>query len=88
MLFILNYLQTHSCVDCGEVNLVCLDFDHVKGRKVNDISVMVHGGFSKQNIQKEIAKCEVRCSNCHRKKTAKERDFYDYIDFETMTLIK
>jgi L-lactate utilization protein LutB len=88
MLLVLKYLQMHPCIDCGETDLTCLDFDHVKGHKVNDISGMISNTYSEENILKEIEKCEVRCSNCHRKKTAKERDWYNYIDFNTMTLIE
>lgn len=87
-LLVLKYLQTHPCVDCGETDPVCLDFDHVKGQKINDISGMISDTYSEKNILKEVEKCEVRCSNCHRKKTAKERDWYNYIDFNTMTIIE
>jgi hypothetical protein len=30
---------------------------------------MVHDGFSWAAIKKEIAKCDVVCSNCHRVRT-------------------
>ncbi len=70
---ILHYLQTHPCVDCGESDPVVLDFDHVRGVKVMDISSMVAAGHPWSTIQTEIAKCDVRCSNCHRRITAARR---------------
>lgn len=85
-LFILEYLKTHGCVDCGESNPVCLDFDHVRGQKFSSISDMIQNTYSENNILQEISKCEVRCANCHRIKTAKEYNWYDYIDFSTMTI--
>jgi len=67
---IANYLQSHSCVDCGETDIVVLQFDHL-GDKKDSISNMVRSGFSWATIETEISKCEVRCSNCHIRKTAK-----------------
>ena len=75
---IFSYLQSHPCVDCGEVDPVVLDFDHVRGEKRSDIAIMVHTGFSWKTVEAEIAKCEVRCANCHRRKTAKERNTKRY----------
>jgi hypothetical protein len=86
MLFVLLYLREHPCVDCGETDPICLDFDHVKGQKLNGISYMISDCRSYKNIKKEIAKCEVRCANCHRRKTMQEMNYYSYIDFETMTI--
>lgn len=54
------------CVDCGESNSIVLDFDHVTGNKISNISDMARGSYSIKSIQKEIDKCEIRCSNCHR----------------------
>jgi 5-methylcytosine-specific restriction endonuclease McrA len=85
-LFVLTYLKTHPCVDCGEDNPIVLEFDHVRGKKVNDISGLIENARSEKVISKEMAKCEVRCSNCHKKKTAKEYGWFDYIDFNTMTI--
>lgn len=64
-----NYLSCHPCVDCGQTNIRVLEFDHVRGNKANNIARMIGEGFSWPTIEAEIAKCEVRCANCHRIKT-------------------
>lgn len=71
--YIWDYLATHHCVDCGEADPIVLDFDHVRGKKFDAISTMVGRGFPLERIKEEIEKCEVRCSNCHRRKTAKDQ---------------
>lgn len=68
-----NYLQSHPCLDCGEENIVVLDFDHVCGEKIFDISSGVLKGFSIKRIAEEITKCEVVCANCHRIRTHNRR---------------
>ena len=60
--------EKSGCVDCGETNHIVLDFDHLSNKKYN-VSRMIHDGFSWAAIKKEIAKCEVVCSNCHRIRT-------------------
>jgi cytochrome c553 len=85
MLMVLKYLAQHPCA-CGESDPCCLDFDHVRGKKLHAISYMINNVNSDEKIFKEIAKCEVRCANCHRRKTAQERKYYSYIDFDTMTV--
>ena len=70
---VFEYLLAHSCVDCGESDPLVLEFDHVRGEKSGNISVMVASGLSWGRIRREIEKCDVRCANCHRRKTA--RDF-------------
>lgn len=87
-LFIFQYLKEHPCIDCGENDPIVLDFDHVKDKKVNNVSTMAHDLRPLDIIKDEISKCEIRCSNCHRKKTAKEQNWYHYIDMSNMTLKK
>lgn len=77
--FINEYLKNNPCIDCGETNLVVLDFDHVKGQKFNAVGQLATSGYSIEVIKNEIQKCEVRCANCHRIKTAKERNYYGYL---------
>jgi len=63
------YLSNHPCVDCGETDIRVLEFDHVIGQKDGEISDLFRQGFSWLTIEAEIAKCEIRCANCHRIKT-------------------
>lgn len=78
-------LRGQKCIDCGEADPVVLDFDHVRGKKRKDVTLMVNSGFSWKNIVKEIAKCEVRCSNCHRRRTAKMFRHKRWVHFSTIT---
>lgn len=68
--YIINYLLEHPCVDCGEADIIVLEFDHVRGEKKGVVSVLKRSSLS--SVKKEIEKCEVRCANCHRRKTAKQ----------------
>lgn len=64
--FLADYLAEHACVDCGNTDLRVLDFDHRPGTaKRKDVMAMVREGFSIAKIEEEIAKCDVRCRNCH-----------------------
>lgn len=73
--YVLDYLKTHPCVDCGEKDPIVLEFDHLSNKKFG-ISKMMHDGLKPEIIQGEIDKCEVRCSNCHKRKTAKQFNWY------------
>lgn len=70
---LLHYLNLHPCIDCGETDPVCLEFDHIRGIKAADISRMLRDCYSWEAIEDEISRCEVRCANCHRKRHAKRR---------------
>jgi hypothetical protein len=67
--FVDAYLAAHPCVDCGEPAREVLDFDHVAG-KVALVSALAAWGAPRRTIEAEIARCEVRCANCHRRVTA------------------
>lgn len=66
-----EYLLAHPCVDCGETDPIVLDADHVRGKKHFNISAMLQG-YAWSAVLEELEKCEMRCANCHRRKTAKE----------------
>lgn len=74
-IFLSTYLKDHPCVDCGEGDLVVLDFDHQFDKRMT-ISAMFRNSNSLEQIQREIDKCEVRCANCHRRKTGLERKYW------------
>jgi hypothetical protein len=48
---------------------VVLDFDHVRGEKVNGVALLAAGCARLDTLCAEMAKCEVRCVNCHRRRT-------------------
>ena len=73
---IFQYLLEHPCVDCGETDPVVLEFDHVTGKKFLAISTMMQHVMSWTKIKAEIEKCEVRCSNCHKRRTAVQGKFW------------
>lgn len=54
-----------GCVDCGIRDIRVLEFDHVRGQKVGNVSTIIRRGWGEKIIVAEIAKCEVRCRNCH-----------------------
>jgi hypothetical protein len=64
-----THLKANPCVDCGETDPIILEFDHITNDKHFNISDAVRHGYSMKKLIAEIAKCEVRCANCHRKKT-------------------
>lgn len=67
----LAYLLSHPCVDCGEPDPVVLQFDHPNDDKLADVSRLRKTSI--RRMMAEIAKCEVRCANCHFRVTAKRR---------------
>ncbi len=72
--FIKEYLSKNPCVDCGESDITVLEFDHSKnkGIKFKAVSSLMKYRYPLEKVKEEIKKCEVRCANCHRRKTAVE----------------
>ena len=76
---LLAYFGSHPCVDCGETDPVVLQFDHVRGVKSAAVGTMFAEGKSWETISAEIEKCDVRCANCHWRKTAAQFGWYSYM---------
>ena len=68
-----DYFLKHPCIDCGESDITVLEFDHMgKVPKFKAVSYLMKHRYKLEKIIDEINKCEVRCANCHRRKTAKQ----------------
>jgi hypothetical protein len=72
--YIWSVLNSSSCLDCGNDDPLVLEFDHRSDKEFH-ISEMP-GRHSIARIKAEVAKCDVRCANCHKKKTAREFGFW------------
>ncbi len=73
--FIGPYLLAHACIDCGEKDILVLEFDHKdRNMKEGEIRRIIQNGASLSKIKTEVSKCEVRCANCHRRKTELENN--------------
>jgi hypothetical protein len=60
--------ESRGCFVCDENVGICLDFHHLDStQKETGIMTAWNNGRSKKTILKEMKKCIVLCSNCHRK---------------------
>lgn len=65
-----RYRRYHPCVDCGCTDRIVLEFDHREPtEKTGEVGTM----RSLKSLVAEIAKCDIRCSGCHRRKHHRER---------------
>jgi len=67
--YLIALFRTLPCADCGERDPLVLEFDHRTDKTFN-----IGEGLSErswQALEDEIAKCDVVCANCHRRRTAK-----------------
>ena len=67
--YIRELKESKPCLDCNvKYPYYVMDFDHQRD-KIKAISKMVSSSCSLETIKKEIEKCEIICSNCHRIRT-------------------
>lgn len=65
-----------KCGQCGETSPECLEFHHINPKKkIKSISLLLSNGCSSK-IYEEIKKCKILCSNCHKKITAKQFNWF------------
>jgi hypothetical protein len=64
------HLRAHPCADCGERDIVVLECDHVRGKR-HGIAGLVATGAPLATLREELARCEVVCVNCHRRRTTR-----------------
>lgn len=66
-------LKRAPCTDCGvSYPPYVMDFDHLGEDKTGEIGANIHR-WGVKRIRREIAKCELVCSNCHRIRTHERR---------------
>jgi len=69
-----HYKSQHPCVDCGFSDIRALQFDHRdRSKKLANVSYLMKHCASTEKLMAEIAKCDVRCANCHFIRSAEER---------------
>ena len=63
----LNFLGGKKCYSCEDATLTiaCYDFHHLYGNKDFEVSRAKHKQW--QEVEQELKKCIVLCSNCHRR---------------------
>lgn len=65
-LWLCVYLQDHPCIDCGETNIITLQFNprDPTAAKPRYVSEAVARGAPLEDVQAAVAACIVRCANC------------------------
>lgn len=70
----LEYLGGKVCAVCSTnlLPICCYDFHHTKGVKEEEISKMIQRKrILDDELKRELNKCVVICSNCHRQVTTR-----------------
>lgn len=71
LIYVRGLLTISECSDCGVRDPVVLEFDH-RRNKLGNVTIMAREACSLRRLKDEIAKCEIRCGNCHRRRTILE----------------
>lgn len=61
-----EYKSTLSCIKCGFSHPAAIDFHHRERSEKEFDPSMMRNFTNKKRFLKEIEKCDVLCSNCHR----------------------
>lgn len=69
--WLIAYLRQNPCVDCGNSDIEVLQFDH---REPELKTKMVYQFLcsSLERMIEEVNKCDIRCANCHMKKSRRQ----------------
>lgn len=71
--YLIDFLNLHPCSDCGETDPRVLEFDHRADKVFNVSRGLLDRSWPQ--VLAELEKCDVRCTNCHRQKTAETFGF-------------
>jgi hypothetical protein len=82
-----EFIRNAECVDCGLDDFAVLELDHRDPRtKRGDVSSMVRQHLTWSTISREVAKCDVVCANCHRKRTARHFGWRKLLGLEELVM--
>jgi hypothetical protein len=76
--WLFDYLSQNPCVDCGEGDPMRLQLDHRGDKEFNLGKALIGKSKSLADVQAEVAKCDVRCANCHQVKNHGEQNTWKY----------
>lgn len=68
LLRLCDELDGAVCADCATGDRDVLEFDH-RSEKRNNVINLACSEYSLEVLEAEIAKCDIRCANCHRRRT-------------------
>ena len=71
--YLIDFFRSHPCVVCGENDPLVLEFDHLGEKEFNISKGVRDRGW--HAVLMEMAKCDVVCANCHRRRTAQRGGF-------------
>ncbi|MBV9322991.1 MAG: hypothetical protein JO352_04290 [Chloroflexi bacterium] len=78
-------LRSSACADCGTNDFAVLEFDHREpANKSSNVGELLTGSWTV--VAGEIAKCDIVCANCHRKRTARHYGWRRLLGLESLAL--